>query len=608
MTEGSKSLQRTRGHTRMPTLGQHLVRSALPKTWQGGDKPLTKNVLNEALVHLAKDNPGTYPGAVTRLKRLGDEIATLEGISVGLEDIAPHADRDASMAPHVANFRAATTSEGRDKALLGAQDAMLALARRDAGAMGEMVRSGGRGNAAQLMRAVGSPVLARDSKGRLAPWIFTKSFSEGLTPADSWVAGGEARVNAVLSNISVVEPGDLAKILINNMGDKLVTMHDCGTHNGLSMNATDSHVIDRYLVDGRLVTPRLASHLAAEGKDVIVRSPMTCEAPHGVCQLCQGLDPAGKTHVMGTNVGMRAAQALSEPLTQFSLNAKHGGRVAGGASDKKQLEGIKGVRQLLEIPTSFLHKAIVAEHDGTVTRVEEAPHGGNYVDVGATRHYVGPGQRVTAGVGQPVFAGDVLSDGVPRPDDVVRHKGLGEGRRYLVDALHDVYARAGADVDKRHLETLARSVLSHVQIVDPGPEDAFMKGEVVDYNRFKASLDKTRREVSLKDAHGETLAKDLFHFTAGTRVTPDVADVLARRGVTTLHVADHGPIATPMMRPASRTPLLNPDWMARLGHRYLKENLLAGAHRGDTADTHSYSPVPAYAAGTEFGLGAEGRY
>lgn len=593
----------------MPTLGQHLVNRILPPKWRAGDAALTKATLNDSLVRLAKEHPDEYPDVVTKLKRLGDEVATLEGISVGLDDIAPHPDRDATIAPHAEAFRRAKTQTEKEKALYAAQDAMLQLAKKDKGSMGEMVRSGGRGNAAQLMRAVAAPVLATDSKNKVIPWMITKSFSEGLTPADAWVAGTEARKNAVLSNISVVEPGDLAKILINNMGDKLVTMPDCGTKNGVVMSATDPHVVDRFeAVTNRLITPQLASKLAADGKEIVVRSPMTCEAPHGVCQKCQGLSPAGQLHTIGTNVGMRAAQALSEPLTQFSLNAKHGGRVAAAGSDKKMLEGIKGIRQLLEVPTTFLHKAVLAERDGKVTSVDAAPQGGTYVHVQDVRHYVPPDQRVVVTPDQSVFAGDVLSDGVPRPDEIVKHKGLGEGRRYLVDAMHDVYKRAGADVDKRHLETLARSVLNHVQITDPGPDDSFVKGDIVDYNRFRAALGDSRRKLPVHEASGETLAQDVLHFTAGTRVTPSVVDVLTRRGVSTVEVADHAPTATPYVRAASRTPLLNPDWMARLGHRYLKETLLAGAHRGDVANVHGYSPVPAYAAGAEFGFGEEGRY
>jgi DNA-directed RNA polymerase subunit beta' len=593
----------------MPTtLGRHLVDSALPEKWRGGGGVLTKTSLNELLVGVAKGSPEKYPDVVTKLKRLGDEIATLDGISVGLDDIAPkHDERDAALRPHVDAFRKATSFSDKEKALSGAQNAMLELAKKHPGTMGEMVRSGGRGNAAQLMRAVGAPVMVRDSKGKIVPWLIDKSFSEGLKPADAWVAGGEARVNAVLSNISVVEPGDLAKILVNNMSDQLVTTPDCGTKNGVAMLGIDPHIIDRYEANtNRLITPKVASQLAASGKSVVVRSPMTCEAAHGVCQKCQGLSPTGTLHSIGTNVGVRAAQALSEPLTQFSLNAKHGGRVGG--STEKVLEGIKGVRALLEIPTSFAHKAVLADRDGNVSSVDKAPQGGHYVSIDNARHYVPPDHRVLVGVGQSMYAGDALSDGVPKPDEVVRHKGLGDGRRYLVDALADVYKRSGSEVDKRHLETLAKSVLNHVQITDPGPDDAFIKGDIVDYNKFHAALAASRRRVPLDEAHGETLADGVLHYTAGTAVTPTIASTLQRHGITSVSIADAGPRATPLMRPASRTPLLNPDWMARLAHRYLKESLLQGIWRGDVSNLHGASPVPAYVAGVEFGQGADGGY
>lgn len=600
----------------MTTLGEHLVDSVLPAEYRGRG-PLTKGKLNEVLVDLARKHPEAYAGIVTKLKRTGDELATLDGISVGLDDVAPnYKARDAMLKPFADRFHA-TRGADREKALTDAQGAAIAYTSNHEGTMGDMIRSGGRGNAAQLMRIVASPVMARDEKDRVVPWFIHRSYSEGLKPSDSWVAGNEARINAIKSNISVVEPGDLAKILINNMSDKLITTPDCGTTNGIPMKASDSHIIDRFLAHslsnpqvtaGTLITPQLAQKIGATNETVVVRSPMTCQAHEGVCQKCQGLSNSGSLHVLGTNVGMRAAQALSEPLTQFSLNAKHGGRM-GGEAGAKVLEGIKGVRQLLEIPESFLHKATLAEHSGEVKKVEAAPQGGQYVWVNGTRHYAGPGLSVTATVGQKVDPGDLLTDGVPKPDEIVHYKGLGQGRKYLVDALHDVYKRAGSDIDKRHLETLAKSVLNHVYIADPGEDDhGFIKGDTVNFNRLTAALAEGRKHVPLKDAIGESLAGNVLHYTAGTIVTQAMHDDLSRHQVTSVNIAPNAPRFEPVMRPASRTPLLNPDWMARLGHRYLKESLLAGAHRGDVSDTHGPNPVPAYAAGTEFGRGPGGEY
>lgn len=598
------------------SLGEHLVRAILPSS-HTIDGPMTKAKLQEVLVDLAKTNPAAYPKIVTDLKRLGDEVATLEGISVGLDDVAPdYKKRDDLLAPFTARFHADKTDGAKEKTLLEAQNAMLAYTRQHPGTMGEMVRSGGRGNAPQLMKIVGAPVLARDEKDKIVPWLIGRSYSEGLKPSDAWVAGNEARINAIKSNISVVEPGDLAKILVNNMNDQLITISDCGTTNGLAMDAKDPHVVDRYLARasttppvpaGTLITPQLAAKLSGS---LVVRSPMTCQAPHGICQKCQGLDPSGVAHLLGTNVGMRAAQAMAEPLTQFSLNAKHGGRIDTGGDGVKRLEGIKGVRQALEIPKSFLHKATLAEHAGTVGKVENAPQGGRYVWVGDVRHYASPDLDVVVAPGAKVEAGDALTDGVPRPDEVVRHKGLGEGRRYLADALHAIYKRAGADVDKRHVETLARGVLNHVYVVDvpEGQDHGFVRGDVINFNRFRDAIAKDQRSMPLHEAHGETLATDVLHFTAGTLVTQSVHDVLAKNGVKDVRVANGPPIVEPLMRPASRTPLMNPDWMARLAHRYLKESLLAGAHRGDVSDVHGTSPIPAYAAGSEFGHGEDGGY
>lgn len=598
----------------MPTLGEYLVHDILPPGYRPTGQ-ITKGSLNKVLVDLAKKEPEKYSEIVTKLKRLGDEMSTLDTVSVGLDDVGPDIKaRDAILDPFHIRFKAAPEAD-KEKILREAQAAMLKHTMTHPGIMTDMVRSGGRGKDIQLMSIVGAPVLATDEKDKIVPWMLRRSYAEGLTPADAWVAGNQARINAIKSNISVVEPGDLSKILINNMGDKLITRSDCGTTNGILLGSKDSSIIDRHLARttgnfkaGTLITSQVAQHLGTF-ENVLVRSPMTCEAPHGICQKCQGLDSSGRPNPIGTNVGMRAAQALSEPLTQFALNAKHGGRKLTGTGGL-QLEGIKGVRQVLEIPESFLHKATLADHDGEVSRVEAAPQGGHYVWVGDTRHYLGPNLRVTAPVGTKVEAGDMLSNGVPKPDEVVRHKGLGEGRQYLVNTLHNIYKNSGSDVDRRHLETLARSVMNNVTITDPGDdaEHGFIKGDVVNYNRFRAALADSQQNVSLHDALGETLASNLLHYTAGTRITPTVRDALAKQNIKTIPIAHLAPQSAPLMRPATRTPLMNGDWMARLAHRYLKESLVAGAHRGDVADLHSYSPVPAYAAGKDFGQGEEGRY
>lgn len=598
----------------MPTFGQYLVDDALPGKYRGRGA-LTKSNLHDVLLDVAKNQPDRYGETVTNLKRLGDEMATLEGISVGLDDIATETKRNTILRPYAARYRRASGPQ-KEKVLLDAQNAILDYTKSHPGTMNEMVRSGGRGSTGQLMKIVGGPVLARGERDKITPWLIEKNYAEGLKASDLWVTGNEARINTIKTNLAPAEAGDFAKILVNNMGDKLITMPDCGTKNGIALPASNPAIIDRYLAvargrhsAGSLVTPEIARRFKKDTV-VIVRSPMTCQAPNGICQKCQGLASSGKNHPVGTNVGMRAAQALAEPLTQFALDAKHGGRVSTKADAEKRPEGIKGIRQMLELPRSFQHRAVLAEKDGEVRRIETAPQGGSYVWVGTNRLYAGPDLRVTARIGQRVEAGDVLTDGIPKPDDVVRLKGLGQGRAHLVDTLHGIYQRESNGVDRRHLETLAGSVMNHVKITDPGDntDHGFIKGDVVNYNRFHAALADHRKTVPLKDAIGETLADNVLHFTAGTRITPSMRNTLKARNIRTVDIATTAPQVAPVVRSASRSPLLNPDWMARLAHRYLKESLVGGAHRGDVSDLHGASPIPAYAAGTTFGQGKDWRY
>src|SRR5205807_7422427 len=63
---------------------------------------------------------------------------------------------------------------------------------------------------------------------------------------------------------------------------------------------------------------------------IMVRSPMTCQAPLGVCRLCYGMDLAtGALVEEGMAVGIIAAQSIGEPGTQLTMRTFHIGGVAG---------------------------------------------------------------------------------------------------------------------------------------------------------------------------------------------------------------------------------------------------------------------------------------
>jgi len=596
------------------TLGLFLVNDLLPEKHRVKGQ-LDKKTLGNTMVSLAREDPVTYASVSEKLKHLGDEFATLEGISVGLDDIAPaYTERDKILTPALNAMHAAKTYADKEKIILDAQDKLTAHTAKHPGTLTAMAISGARGNVPQLLKTVTSPVAALDAKGRITPWLISKSYSEGLPVADFWVAGNEARQNTVTSVTSVAEPGDIAKIINNNMYPHTVTKLDCGTTNGVPMDSGDSHLRGRLLSRDAhgfkrdtTITLAVQKALREKGGTVYVRSPLTCETSPGVCSKCMGADSHDHLNAVGVSVGLRTAQALSEPLTQFSLSAKHGARVLKGSS--KQLDGVKGVRQLLEVPESFFHKATLADHAGTVTKIEKAPHGGHYVFVNDTEHYAGPQLEIRTHAGAVVEAGDALSDGIPKPDEVVRHKGLGAGRKYLADQLHDVYSRAGANLDKRHFELLARADLANIRVLQNSPEHPeLLRGDIIPYAQFKAVAEKEVKMLPLEKSVGQHLAKEVLHFTAGTELTPSLITTLKSHAVKDVPVMAHPVHIEHVMRPMTRAPLLNPDWMARMAFRYLKDSALKGAHFGQTSDIHSTHPVPAYAHGTSFGQGAEGHY
>jgi DNA-directed RNA polymerase subunit beta' len=600
------------------TFGQYLLNQAIPEPYRPKGA-FTKKELQKNMLRLAKDDPEQYVKTISEVKRWGDEFATLEGISVGLDDIQPlYKERNAIVKPALRKIQRAKNPTERRKLIADTQDKLIEHAATHPGTMGMMARSGARGNVLQLMRTVGAPAAASDEHGKIQPWLTTHSYAEGLRPSEWWANNREARMAAVKANIEVTEPGDLSKILVNNTSDQVVTASDCGTRNGIPMPPSDPSILDRYtarpygtVTANTLVTPRVVSELKKQKIDrVLVRSPMTCEAHEGLCQQCTGLNTIGKLNPLGENVGIRASQALGEPLTQLALNVKHGVRVSG--QDPKEVGGLAGFRALLESPASFRNKASLAPVNGTITSITKAPQGGHYINVNTERIYVPQGLDPIVKEGQTVNSGDALSEGTPRPDEVVKYKGLGAGRDYLVGRLSKIYKDSGIDVDRRHFEVLAKSTMNYLKIDDidddTSADTGFVRGDVVDYNRFRNIVAKSVNTVPLNEAEGKPLGESVLHHLAGTRVTPQMINEFRRAGITSIKVSLKAPEVSPVLAPATRNPLLNPDWMVRLGHRYLKQSILEGAHRGDKSNLHGAHPIPGLIFSSEFGEGGGGKY
>ena len=120
--------------------------------------------------------------------------------------------------------------------------------------------------------------------------------------------------------------------------------------------------------------PQAAAIEAAGVAELWVRSPLTCDASHGICQVCYGRSPAtGQLALIGDAVGIIAAQSIGEPGTQLTMRTFHTGGIAG----KDITSGLPRVEELFEA-RSPKGKARMAEIDGDVLVFEGGQLVGEY--------------------------------------------------------------------------------------------------------------------------------------------------------------------------------------------------------------------------------------
>jgi DNA-directed RNA polymerase subunit beta' len=589
------------------TLGQYLVKSTLPKNFRPTSNNFTAKDVKNSLVDLARKNPETYASVAPEIKRLGDEFSTYEGLSVGLDDIEPeYSKRDPVIKSARSRILKATSDSEITKILIDTQSKVKAITRTHSGDMALTANAGAKGNINQLMKAVGTPVVIGDAKGAPTPYLIERGYSEGLSPAEAWIGAIEARANGITAATSVSGPGEMQKVMANMMSPLVVSGSDCGTSNGIMMDPTSQSIEGRYMAGtNKYVDSAVFKILKSKRSKVKVRSALTCEADGGICQKCAGRDNYGKNYDVGTNVGIRSSQALSEPLTQMTLSARHGVNLVSGSKSNLKLRGLKGFKQLVEMPTSFMHKAPLASVTGKVESIKKAPQGGFELKIAGSDHYVPPNRTLKVDLNQKIEAGDVLSSGIPNPADVIKHKGIGAGRMYLAKALNTLYDDEGIKADPKHFEFLAKTQFNYVKADSRLGE--FLPGEIIPYNDAKKLLKSNSVVEKVTKSHGKVLMEPVLQHMPGTRIDLSMQKDFSSAGISKIKVSDDDIKFSPVAASAIRTPLFNPNWMQRLGYRYQKNTITDAVTYGETADLNSFNPVPGIVTG-EIGRGSDGKY
>lgn len=285
-------------------------------------------------------------------------------------------------------------------------------------------------------------------------------------------------------------------------------------------------------------------------------------------------------------------------------NTKHGGKSDTLGSS---MIGFEGLKNMTMVPEHFDVKASVANRDGTVTGIEQAPQGGSFVildDDPDDRIYVPANLKVQVKEGDVLEAGDVVSEGMVSPADVVAYKGIGEGRRYFTERFRKVFKDSKYGVNRRNVEVLARALVNNVRVDREDSEGSGLPGDILRYSAWAGGYrprEGAMVEPTDKAALGHYLEKPVLHYTIGTRITPSVLRALQKHGIQGLTTHATPPGVVPHMVSVVDAPAYSGNWMARLGTSYLKERLLEDVQRGASADMHSTNPIPAMARGVELG-------
>jgi DNA-directed RNA polymerase subunit beta' len=258
-----------------------------------------------------------------------------------------------------------------------------------------MAFSGARGNISQVRQLVGMRGLMANPQGEIIDLPIKTNFREGLTVTEYIISSYGARKGLVDTALRTADSGYLTRRLVDVSQDVIIREIDCGTPRAIPVqDMTDG---DRVLIPlrdrlfGRVVAedvihPETGELIAARNQDVssdlsiaiaksgvkqvMVRSPLTCEATRSVCQLCYGWSLAHAHLVdIGEAVGIIAAQSIGEPGTQLTMRTFHTGGVFTAEMARQEKAVIDGT---VKFPKKFRSRPFRTRHGEEALSVESA--------------------------------------------------------------------------------------------------------------------------------------------------------------------------------------------------------------------------------------------
>lgn len=609
------------------TLGRELLNKALPEDMQIKYKgSMTRADLNKLFDELSIKYPNDYANIVNELRKIGDEYSTYIGFTIGMDDLKPLSkERDEIINPildDIAKYRGNDAESYAVKKIKGAEkkfEAALPKVMSKSNNLYKMMTSGSKGKPDQIRQIVGFGGLY-PSISHINTVPVVHSFSEGLSPAEYYVQQMGSRYGLAQRTLGTSKPGEIGNIIEAANNDTIITMHDCGTYDGLLYRVDDvDAVTDRALaedvvIDGKtyakrneFVTLALQSALAkvaASAKKINfkikVRSPLTCVAPKGLCQMCYGLNDDGQLPQIGDAVGLNDTEALLERSANLTLKAFHN---LGSQANQISISDIDRYKQLIEFPKNLRGKAVIATASGMIEHISKPNELGEItIRISGNEYVIPPNIKLLPNIriGRPVQKGETLTTGLVKPQELVSLTGMLGTQRQIVDDMSKIFAPHG--IKRKALETTVAGYTGNGVITDPGDSpfnlyDMSKINEIEDYNRVK------EEKIPIEEALERILAKDYKGYKSGEEVTKLMIADLKIKGVNDVVVQRRPAQYQNLLLPASVTVDKQPDWLRKLDYIHLKKNIADSAAAAARADLHGTSPIPGWAYGAEFGSG-----
>ena len=184
-----------------------------------------------------------------------------------------------------------------------------------------MAHSGARGGVEQMRQLAGMRGLMAKPSGKIIETPIKANFREGLTVLEYFSSTHGARKGLADTALKTADSGYLTRKLADVAQNVVITMEDCGTTQGITkgviyrgekveVSLADSirgrvsrtnivnPITDEVIVsENELITAEIGRKIEEMGLEKIqVRSPMTCDAPLGVCRRCYGMDLSTGSH------------------------------------------------------------------------------------------------------------------------------------------------------------------------------------------------------------------------------------------------------------------------------------------------------------------------